>query len=530
MAPSYIIFLTKPRNITLLIVVYLLAHFLLRLTFGPVLGLDDAEQTLFAQQWVWSYRFEQPPLFTWLLYPTFELMGVNFVALAIWRYIWLAVILAGSYRLLLVWFHWGKDAAEDRLYAALGMLSLLLIYVVAYFSHHDLTHTTVMTAFIVLGLMQFTRLVEKPDWKNYLLLGCVFAGGLLGKWNYVIFCAALTFACLLVPAYRSLILTPKILIAIAAVTLLVLPTLVFVAGLERPYVNIAESALSSPKVTSMGSVLGKGTGKLIGSLLVYALPFLLFAGIIFFKPLRAGWSGLRSFQAGPPHVQISSGKTALLISPQLLIAFTLVGIGMLWLLVPTLGAVRFTERWMQPVFYPFPFLVLMLVRLGQPGYDRIRRYLISVVVFSLIVFIARFGMAHFSADRCGSCRALIPFPELTEQIKATGFEKGTIIADRFHIGGNMRVAFPDSRVIDPHYPMDVWPGETGQGQCLWVWETARTGEEPPAHFQTYVEEDLDAEWRLPDQRGTATALLHGSDERTFELTWWLFEQPLGNCR
>ena len=92
MIPADLGLLSQPRNVILLISLYLLLHFILRVSFGPVLGLDDAEQALFAQQWALSYRFEQPPLFTWLLYPTFAITGVNYFALNFWRYFWLGII------------------------------------------------------------------------------------------------------------------------------------------------------------------------------------------------------------------------------------------------------------------------------------------------------------------------------------------------------------------------------------------------------------------------------------------------------
>lgn len=507
----------------LLLVTYLFIHFLLRLSFGPVLALDDAEQALFAQQWSWSYRFEQPPLFTWLLVLSFDLMGVDPIALAVWRYFWLAVIFLGSYCLLLSWCRTKDNEQEDRFYAALGTLSLLLIYVLAYFSHHDLTHTTIMTAFIVLALLQFTRLIENPGWFNYFLLGCVFAGGLLGKWNYVIFCLALTLTCLLLPRYRPLFWTPKTLLALMATVLLVLPTLLFVANLERPYVEIAQAALANDNVMSVSELVGKGSLKLFSSLLVYLLPFLLFILIFLRRPLGAGLGQLK-FKQVNADTDLWRGP----VSPQFLVVFTVAGILLLWLLIPVLGALRFTERWMQPVLFPLPFLLMMLIRAGRPAQKSINRYVVAIAVFSLLVVVVRIGMHQFSANYCGSCRALIPFPELSAQLRESGFQNGTIMTDRFHIGGNMRVNFPGSRVINPQYPMPVWSAEGSRSQCLLVWETKR-GAQPPSRFQSFLADELNAEWRLPDQHGSASALLHGSTQREFSLSWWLYQQPLGDC-
>ena len=424
---------------------------------------------------------------------------------------------------MLHWFCWQSNEPEDRLYAALAVLSLLAIYVIAYFSHHDLTHTTIMTAFIVLGWWQFTRLVSSPGWFNYIVLGIVFAGGLLGKWNYVVFCVALAFTCLLLAGYRHLVWTPKIFATMAATSLLVLPTLWFVASMERPYTAIAEAALAEASGSGMTAILVEGTGALIASLLVYLLPFLLFAGAFFLGPVKNALSFPGQFLA-----EDTDCRGAVTVTPGFLLVFSLVGTGLLWLLVPVLGAVKFTERWMQPVVFTFPFLVMMLVRIGKPSFHTIRKYLMTLAGFTVLVIVARVGMQYFSADYCGSCRALVPFPELARQIKAGGFDKGTIIADRFHIGGNLRVAFPDSRIIDPHYPLDVWPRQGRDGQCLWVWETARSAK-PPGHFWSFVDGELAAELLEPDHQGVATALLHGSGRRTYSLSWWLFEQHQGDC-
>ena len=56
---------STPRNVALILAGYIALHFALRLVLPPTLGIDDAEQALFAQQWLPSYRYRAPPLFTW---------------------------------------------------------------------------------------------------------------------------------------------------------------------------------------------------------------------------------------------------------------------------------------------------------------------------------------------------------------------------------------------------------------------------------------------------------------------------------
>jgi 4-amino-4-deoxy-L-arabinose transferase-like glycosyltransferase len=92
----------------------------------------------------------------------------------------------------------------------LSVYSFAAIYVFAYYSHHDLTHTTALAAMAALAWYVFVRLTEAPTLGWYLALGAVFGLGLLGKWNFVMLAAALPLACLVRPGFRSLVLTWKI--------------------------------------------------------------------------------------------------------------------------------------------------------------------------------------------------------------------------------------------------------------------------------------------------------------------------------
>ena len=89
--------LAETRVILGLIGLYLVGHFALRLALGPTLGLDDAEQILFAQRWDFGYRFRQPPLFTWLLLPVIDVVGPGVLAVSLVRYLLLAITFVSLY-------------------------------------------------------------------------------------------------------------------------------------------------------------------------------------------------------------------------------------------------------------------------------------------------------------------------------------------------------------------------------------------------------------------------------------------------
>ena len=137
-------FWAKPKFVALVILAYLASHFALRMAMWPTLGIDDAEQALFAQEFSWSYRFRAPPLFTWLLLALGRLIGVDIVAISLIRY----ALLGATFGF--VYLTARRLIAEPRL-AALSVYSFAAIYIFAYYSHHDLTHTTALSAMLAVS-------------------------------------------------------------------------------------------------------------------------------------------------------------------------------------------------------------------------------------------------------------------------------------------------------------------------------------------------------------------------------------------
>ena len=187
---------------------------------GPALGLDDAEQALFAQHWLPNYRFRAPPLFTWALVAASGLTDVGMLAISLIRYVLLAMILGFTYLT-------ARRLIRDPSLAALATFSLTAIYVFGYYSHHDLTHTTTLSAFLAASWYVFVRLCETPTLPWYLALGACFGLGMLGKWNFAMFALALPLTCLAHPAYRRLVLDWRIVPAALVAAAIALPSILW---------------------------------------------------------------------------------------------------------------------------------------------------------------------------------------------------------------------------------------------------------------------------------------------------------------
>ncbi|NJO36841.1 MAG: hypothetical protein HC871_03430 [Rhizobiales bacterium] len=229
--------LAEPAVIVGLIALYLLGHFVLRLTLSPTLGIDDAEQILFAQRWDFGYRFRQPPLFTWMLLPVVDLIGPGVMAVSLVRYVLLAITFVFYYLT-------ARLCLRDQRLAGLAVLSLASIYVFAYYAHHDLTHTTALAAMIALALYVTARLARNPSWTGYGVAGLVCGLGMLAKWNFAMLAAGLPLACLLDRRLRPLVLTPRLLVTIAVMAAVLTPTALWMAAHGQSVGGLSSDILS----------------------------------------------------------------------------------------------------------------------------------------------------------------------------------------------------------------------------------------------------------------------------------------------
>ncbi|OYW25990.1 MAG: glycosyltransferase, partial [Methyloversatilis sp. 12-65-5] len=196
----------------LLLLLYFGAHVLSRTLVSDALELDEAEQALWTQQFAAGYG-AQPPLYTWLQWTMFQVAGVSVLSLSLLK------------NLLLAWTYAFVWLAARRLMAApLAMLaaaSMLLIPQIGWESQRDLTHSVLATAVAAATLYVVVRLIERPRSVLYLALGVCAALGLLSKYSFSVFLAALGLALLLSRDTRPLLRSPWIIVA-ALVALAVL--------------------------------------------------------------------------------------------------------------------------------------------------------------------------------------------------------------------------------------------------------------------------------------------------------------------
>lgn len=512
-SPAFV-WLAEPRVVFGLIGLYLLGHFVLRLFLSPTLGIDDAEQILFAQQWAFGYRFRQPPLFTWMLLPVIDLVGPGVLAVSLVRYLFLAVTFVFLYLT-------ARLCLRDQRMAGLSVLSFASIYVFAYYAHHDLTHTTALGAMIALALYVTAKLAERPTWGAYSAAGLVFGLGMLAKWNFAMLAIGIPLTCLVLPPFRPLVLTWKILATIAVMAAVLAPTALWMLEHGQTVQAVSSDILGRDGAVDRIELWLEGSSALLRSILLFPLPFLPIFLILFGRSLRVG---LAEETFPEPR----------LLSPAFLGWLILVVLGLHALLIPSFGAVNFTERWLHPALMSLPIFLFALAERGRPTARPIAAFLVVIAILVAAAAGARLYRYAAGADDCDKCREFAPFADLADGLRQAGFSRGTIVADGMHVGGNLKMLFAASRVIDPAFPRALWPDvdeRAAAGACLLVWQ--EEGRKPSARrdrMRDYAVRELDLQMTVPAETGRIEAPLIGSSARRYTLGFELYREDSGGCR
>lgn len=490
--------LLAPRSVALIIGLWLAAHALTRLLTGTTLGMDDAEQALSAQAWSWGYRTEQPPLFTWLLLLLQPIFGVGGLPITILRYVFLG---------LFCWAYWHAARAwlGDDMRAGLATYALPAFYTFGWYAQVDLTHSTVLAAAMAIMLWLAARLMRGGSWTDYVLLGVTLGLGMLGKWNLVMAGAALLITGLILPELRRAVLHPGVLVAAVIAAVIVAPNAYWVLA-HRSFAEAGEAVLIRQPMSRLASLWDY-----VLALVAFPQPWLVLVLILFGPAL---WRALRQGSTSPAF--------------RVLGTYMLVAIVLHALLIIPFGGVNFSERWIIAILLPLPIVRAALLDPRNLPIDRWLALVLFLVVAALGV---RIGMVVLGGDRCpGKCRALAPFTELARDLRGIGFQGGTIVTDDLHLGGNMRVQFQDSRIVELTAPAEVFGPPRGEGSCLLLWDGQR-GFAVPGRILDGAASALGIDPEAPHRDGQVSALFPGAVHKRQFLGYRLFtDGPNGQCR
>ena len=455
----------------LLLAAYVSVHAVLRLWISPALNIDDAREAVFSQTLAWGYQSRQPPLYTWLVWGAVRLGGASVASLTLLKY----AVLAVAY--VFTWATARRILSEPAL-APLAAFSLLLLLPIGWFVHDDLTQSVAVLAAAAGTIHALIRLDAAPSLGRYAWLGLGLGLGTLSKLNYLVFAVALGIAALSLPPYRRRILDPRIAVTVLLAAALALPHALWLRAQPDDLTRLYAEQLLVGSATSFVAGALSGLGAVLRTLAYYAAPLGLLLLALFPDVYRAGAAARPGHPGG-----VLIGRT-LLAGVGLFVGGALLGV---------LGQLKF--RWAIPVLFLLPLYAFWrLDRLPVDGARprRLRAYAGGLVLVETLMVAGIMAQTYLGARVGVPARLNTPYDRVAPSIASDGFDRGTIVAGRGPLAGNLRLAFPSSRVVSLEAPGYVPPpAETG-GQCLLVWEP-QNGAAMPDDLRSWLRERFGAE-------------------------------------
>lgn len=400
----------------LLLLLYFGAHIVARTLVSDALELDEAEQALWTQQLAAGYG-TQPPLYTWLQWAVFQVAGVSVLSLSLLK----NTLLASTYAF--VWLAARRLMAPPL--ALLAAASMLLIPQIGWESQRDLTHSVLATAVAAATLYVVVRLIEKPRPLLYVVLGLCAALGLLSKYSFAVYLAALGLAVLLSRDTRPMLRSPW-LIAAALLALVVLaPHALWL--LDNWQLASARTLEKLDAAPGMAGGVVRGLSSLLGATLATLAALALAFAAIFG---RAAWAPA----AASPHCRLWGRYLGLLAL--LMIALVVVG-----------GATHFKGRWLQPLLFMAP-LAFFCCRPHLAKHPHLSWLRGTLIVFALLYLFMASMRPVFDGWRNRPDELNEPAAELALALRSAGYDgHAPIVTHDAVLGGVLRVRFPQAQVV-----------------------------------------------------------------------------------
>jgi 4-amino-4-deoxy-L-arabinose transferase-like glycosyltransferase len=419
----------------LAICLYFVFQTIYRWLIGGGLGLDESQMILWGRHLAWGYG-PQPPLYSWLQWGVFRLVGDPLLALSLVKNALLCGTFLALYTLL-------RTAHPPR-HAGLATAGLLLVPQIAWESQRALTHSVLATTLAALTYLAFWQLVLRERKGGHLALGVLIGLGLISKANYVVAPMALGLAALSLPELRCK-LDPARLALSAGIALVVsiVPYLWIFRHQERALASAYKLDMAGEATARWQSAL-QGLGATAGA----AVLFLLLPAVVAAFVLWRNRSMSDSPQAPPLDGFILRVLAAGLILTLVMVLAT--------------ESTQVKDRWMQPVlFAAAPVIGLWLFRhVTERG---LRWYGRAIGTCAVLVAVAL--PVHLVTGTPGDpARGGAPIDRIAPQIAAAFPDAGRVIADPEWVAGNLSYRHPAWEMA-PAHAASLDAGET----ALLVW-------------------------------------------------------------
>jgi 4-amino-4-deoxy-L-arabinose transferase-like glycosyltransferase len=442
-SPATQIIPTTSRQLTikflLLLGCYFTLHIVLRVFLSDSLDYDEAEQAMLGQ-WLLPGYTEQPPLYTWVQYGLFRLLGENALAVSLLK----NSLLFFTYIFV---FLSGRTILKDTRLAILATCSLLLIPQIGWESQRDMTHTTLVVCAAAASFWQSLRLVKNQNIINYCIFGLLLSIGILGKANFALFIATLLLTMLTFSEGRKTIFSRGFLMSILLVALCTGPYFLWMFNNQDIVFSVTHKFKLAIENFQMQGII---------SLLTKTFLFLTPMWLIFLLIFPIGFVRNQNPQADFHHKYI---KRYLLILFLLLLTVVLV-----------FKVAYVKDRWLQPLLFVVPLFFFSRLDPSLIPPKRFRIFLSVIAVTAITIYIAfsiRIAGASY-IDRF--TRLNYPFTAIADDLRQSGFSGGLIISNNRFLAGNMRIQFPESTALIPGYKFESRTPPHNAEVAVVLWE------------------------------------------------------------
>jgi len=427
------------------LLIYLVVHFLIRVLFSQTLQVDDAEQIRHAQELLLGFPIPQPPMYSWLSWGLFQLLGSGLFALTLLKYTIIS---------LTFWFTWlvSGQLFQHLQTRYIATFSYLLMPSFAWHMHQGFTHTILLGFGIILSLHALLLLKDNNSIKNYLYLGLALGVGLMAKYSFLLFMVPLIISAISIASFRKIIFNQKILLSIGVFILIIGPHAYW---LTQHYQEIFLSIDQKLKVTSDNLLVDRirSVGQFTGAAIAFVMPF----SLIF---IINSWRKIFNIDK-----QASKDD-----SSKLLNRFFLIILGAVVLLAIFISMPHFKVRWFHPLMMIFPLWMLARIeRKTLLSKSIMHWFTIITIIFTVLILSIRIAQVTIGPELGKYGRLNRPIIETFDKLAESAIKSSIIKTEDGFIGSHLLSYYQKHNIIieSRNFRKEYYENST---QCLWLWD------------------------------------------------------------
>jgi len=407
----------------ILILIYLIAHLLIRIIFNDSIQVDDREQILVAQDLLLGYDMPQPPLYSWLAYFIFKVFGANLYALTLLKYSLIFITFIFIHKVASLLF----DNERSR---SLVIFSFLLMVSFAWHMHQGFTHTIMLSLGIIMSTYYILKIIQGGTLWLFFMLGVSLAIGILGKYSFILYLGLIFLVLISNKKYRKKFTESRFSLTFLTFFAFTLPHFLWLAeNWNRIYSFASERLGVDNNYLSFIEVINKVFLGFLGFLspLIIILFFINFDKLFF--------NGYSAKKACLNEIFFRNFF--------LYLAFALI----IFALFFEIREIR--VRWLHPILMIAPFWFFLLIeRYGNLNKKKIKIYLISLISLTFLVFAIRLLQNTVGPQLGYHGRLNIPINETLKSIPQYDFgEISKIKTPDFSLGAHLFSVFKDKTII-----------------------------------------------------------------------------------